>query len=103
MVKVQAIIDFDYKNYDKIKNLESANKKQQNKIYTNDIFDVEDKEALYLTGENKDKVVAVKVLEVMPILRKIRIVEDKEEAKAIIKRAKRKIKKKENKKTEKKK
>ena len=66
MVKVQAIIDFNYKNYNKIKDLQPANKIQEGKIFAEDIFEVEDEEALYLTGENKNKIVAVKVLEVIP-------------------------------------
>lgn len=66
MVKVEAIIDFTYKNYDKIKELESVGEIEQGKIFTGDTFYVEDKEALYLTGENNDKIVAVKVLEVIP-------------------------------------
>lgn len=66
MVKVQAIIDFNYKNYNKIKDLQPTNKKQEGKIFAGDIFNVEDDEAKYLTGENKDKIVAVKVLEVIP-------------------------------------
>ena len=66
MVKVQAIIDFNYKNYNKIKDLQPANKIQEGKIFAGDIFEVEDDEAKYLTGENKDKIVAVKVLEIIP-------------------------------------
>ena len=66
MVKVQAIIDFTYKKYDKIQNLNSLDKIEKGKIFKEDIFEVEDKEALYLTGENKNKIVAVKVLEVIP-------------------------------------
>ena len=66
MVKVQAIIDFNYKNYNKIKDLQPANKIQEGKIFAGDIFDVEDDEAKYLTGENKNKIVAVEVLEVIP-------------------------------------
>ena len=66
MVKVQAIIDFNYKNYTKIKDLQSANKIQEGKIFAGDIFEVEDEEALYLTGKNKNKIVAVKVIEVIP-------------------------------------
>ena len=66
MVKVQAIIDFNYKNYIKIKDLQPANKMQEGKIFAGDIFNVEDDEAKYLTGENKNKIVAVKVLEVIP-------------------------------------
>ena len=66
MVKVQAIIDFNYKNYNKIKDLQPANKIQKGKIFAGDIFNVEDEEALYLTGKNKNNIVAVKVLEVIP-------------------------------------
>ena len=66
MVKVQAIIDFNYKNYNKIKDLQPANKIQEGKIFAGDIFEVEDDEAKCITGENKDKIVAVKVLEVIP-------------------------------------
>ena len=66
MVKVQAIIDFNYKNYNKIKDLKPTNKMQEGKIFVGDIFNVEDDEAKYLTGENKNKIVAVTVLEVIP-------------------------------------
>ena len=66
MVKVQAIIDFNYKNYNKIKDLQPTNKIQEGEIFAGDIFNVEDNEAKYLTGENKNKIVAVKVLEVIP-------------------------------------
>lgn len=66
MVKVQAIIDFNYKNYNKIKDLQPTNKMQEGKIFAGDIFNVQDDEAKYLTGENKNKIVAVKVLEVIP-------------------------------------
>lgn len=72
MVKVQAIIDFNYKNYNKIKDLQPANKIQEGKIFAEDIFNVEDNEAKYLTGENKNKIVAVKVLEVIPEIKEER-------------------------------
>lgn len=66
MVKVQAIIDFTYKNYDKIQNLESVDEKEEGKIFDGDIFEIENEEALYLTGKNDKGIVAVKVLEVKP-------------------------------------
>ena len=91
MVKVQAIIDINYKNYDKIKDLQPTNKIQEGKIFAGDIFNVEDDEAKYRTGENKNKIVAVKVLEVIPSMR---IIKDKEEAKEIIERARKKVNKK---------
>ena len=77
MVKVEAIIDFTYKNYDKIKELESAGEREQGKIFTGDTFYIEDKEALYLTGENKNKIVAVKVLEAIPEQKPKRRVKEK--------------------------
>lgn len=89
MVKVQAIIDFNYKNYTKIKDLQPANKIQEGKIFAGDILNVEDDEAKYLIGENKDKIVAVKVLEVIP--------EIKEEKKIITKGKNKNNKKKEDK------
>ena len=88
MVKVQAIIDFNYKNYTKIKDLQPTNKIQEGKIFVGDIFNVEDDEAKYLTGENKNKIVAVKVLEVIP--------EIKEEKKITTKAKNKSNKKKEN-------
>ena len=88
MVKVEALIDFDYKNYAKIQNLETKTKKQEGKIFKGDIFEVEDKEALYLSGKNEQNIVAVKTLE---ITQNIRPVEDKEKAKEIAKRAMKKI------------
>lgn len=66
MVKVQAIIDFSYKKYDQIQNLNSLDEIEKGTIFTGDIFEVEDDEAKYLTGENKNKIVAVKVIEVIP-------------------------------------
>lgn len=71
MVKVQAIIDFTYKKYDKIQNLNSLDKIEKGKIFKEDIFEVEDKEALYLTGKNKNNIVAVKVLEIIPEIKEI--------------------------------
>ena len=88
MVKVQAIIDFTYKKYDKIQNLNSLDEIEKGTIFTGDIFEVEDKEAKYLTGENKNNIVAVKVLEVIP--------EIKEEKKITAKGKNKNNKKKEN-------
>lgn len=88
MVKVQAIMDFTYKKYDKIQNLNSLDEIEKGKIFKEDIFEVEDKEALYLTGKNKNNIVAVKVLEVIP--------EIKEEKKITTKGKNKNNKKKEN-------
>jgi hypothetical protein len=66
VVKVQAIMEFTYKNYDRIQNLESKNEKVEGKIFYGDIFEIENEEALYLTGKNDKGIVVVKVLEVIP-------------------------------------
>ena len=89
MVKVQAIMDFTYKKYDKIKNLNSLDEIEKGKIFKEDIFEVEDDEVKYLTGENENKIVAVKVIEVIP--------ETKEEKKITTKGKNKNNKKKEDK------
>lgn len=81
MVKVQAIMDFTYKNYDKIRNLNSYDKIEEGKIFENDIFEVEPAEALYLVGNNDIGIIAVKVLEIIPN----KIVKDKNAEKIEIK------------------
>lgn len=79
MVKVQAIIEFTYKKYDKIKKLESKTKKEKGKIFKEDIFEIEDEEALYLTGKNDLNIKAVKILEIIPDKPKKRTIKKKEE------------------------
>ena len=79
MVKVQAIMDFTYKNYDKIKNLKSKSEKQEGKIFDGDVFEVEPIEALYLTGNNEVEIIAVKVLEIIPEKPKKKKTKKKEE------------------------
>lgn len=91
MVKVKAKIDFLYRNYNKIKNLNSVDKIEKGKIFTGDIFEVEENEAEYLAGNNQKKIVAVEVIE------------EKKEVKEIITKVKEiitKVKNKNNKKKE---
>lgn len=63
MIKVKAKIDFLYKNYNKIKNLNSIDKIEKGKIFTGDTFEVEEKEAEYLAGNNQKKIIAVEAIE----------------------------------------
>lgn len=79
MVKVQAIMEFTYKNYDKIKKLKSKDKKEKGKIFDGDIFEIEDEEALYLTGKNDLNMKAVKILEIIPDKPKKRTIKKKED------------------------
>ena len=83
MVKVQAIMDFTYKKYDKIQNLNSLDEIEKGKIFKEDIFEVEDEEALYLTGKNKNNIVAVKVLEVIPEIKEEKKITTKAKKKTI--------------------
>ena len=80
MVKVEAIIDFLYSKFDKVKNLVRKDKEQDGKIFKGDIFEVDKKEADYLLGNNAKSLIAVKVLKEIEILPdKITITEIKEE------------------------
>ena len=65
-VKVEVLIDdFTYGKFDEIENLTRANEfyKQQGHLYKRDTFICEESEADYLSGNNPNKIVAVKVLE----------------------------------------
>lgn len=68
MVKVEAIIDFLYSKFDKVKNLVRKDKEQDGKIFKGDIFEVGKKESEYLLGNNAKNLIAVKVLETIEIL-----------------------------------
>jgi hypothetical protein len=72
MVKVKAKIDFLYRNYNKIKNLNSIDKIEKGKIFAGDIFEVEKKEAEYLSGNNQKKIVAVEVIQVIPEIKEVK-------------------------------
>jgi len=70
MVKVEVLMDFTLKDFDKIKKSlirKNPNKNKDGWLYAEDIFECEAEMAKYLTGENAKKVVVVKVLEVKPI------------------------------------
>lgn len=68
MVKVEAIIDFLYSKFDKVKNLVRKDKEQDGKIFKGDIFEVDKKEADYLLGNNAKSLIAIKVLKEIEIL-----------------------------------
>lgn len=68
MVKVEAIIDFLYSKFDKVKNLVRKDKEQDGKIFKGDVFEVDKKEADYLLGNNAKSLIAVKILEEIEIL-----------------------------------
>ena len=75
MIKVKALQEFTYRDFDKIKNLERHNKdkNQHGRLFAGDTFECTKDMATYLTGGCG--YVLVKILEVIPE-------EVKEEAKA---------------------
>lgn len=80
MVKVEAIIDFLYSNFDKVKNLIRKDKEQHGKIFKGDIFEVDKKESEYLLGNNAKNLIAIKVLEIMEVMPDVlTIVEEEKE------------------------
>ena len=83
MVKVEAIIDFLYSKFDKVKNLVRKDKEQDGKIFKGDIFEVDKKEADYLLGNNAKSLIAIKVLEIMEAMPDVLTIveEEKEEIK----------------------
>lgn len=83
MVKVEAIIDFLYSKFDKVKNLVRKDKEQDGKIFKGDIFEVDKKEADYLLGNNAKSLIAIKVLEIMEAMPEVLTIveEEKEEIK----------------------
>lgn len=83
MVKVEAIIDFLYSKFDKVKNLVRKDKEQHGKIFKGDIFEVDKKEAEYLLGNNANNLIAIKVLEIMEVMPDVLTIveEEKEEIK----------------------
>ena len=66
MIKVKALQEFTYGNFDKIKNLErnDINKNQEGRLYEKDTFECTKEMAEYLTG--KCGYTLVKVVEVIP-------------------------------------
>ena len=100
MVKVKAIQEFTYGNFDKINNLQrhDINKNEKGRLYTGDIFECTKEMAEYLTGNCG--YVLVKVIEVIPeevpVIENVeeKIEEIKESAKEEIKKTPKKRKKK---------
>ena len=66
MIKVRALQEFTYGNFDKIKNLERYDKEKNKKgtLYEKDTFECTEEQVTYLTGGCG--YVLVKVIEVIP-------------------------------------
>lgn len=96
MIKVEAIDEFSLKDFDKIENVERANatKNKEGLLFIGDKFEC-DKDMLdYLIGNNTYNKAFVRIIEVIPEKKEIKIVEAPKEAKEIKKPKKTKLTKK---------
>lgn len=68
MIKVKVIEDFHLGKFNELKNIVRANynKKEEGRLYVNDIFECTEEMAEYLMGKNATKRAFVKVIEVVP-------------------------------------
>lgn len=68
MIRCETIRDFDLKDFAKLKEIErkNPNKNKEGKLYEGDTFKCDSEMAKYLTGNNKDKITVVKIIEVEP-------------------------------------
>ena len=68
MIKVEVVKEFTLGKFDELKNIKRAdvNKDEKGWLYVNDTFECSEEMVKYLTGDNKNNVVVVRVLEVIP-------------------------------------
>lgn len=70
MIVLEAIQDFTLEDFKKISNLkrktELSKEEPKNKIHSGDEFTTDTETSDYLLGNNKNKAVVVKILEVLP-------------------------------------
>lgn len=78
MVKCKVIKKFTLKDFDKLKNIVRGGiKNNHGELYINDTFECDEEMAEYLTGNNKNKDVVVKIIEVIPKVKKEEIIKEK--------------------------
>lgn len=66
MIKCEVIKEFTLKRFDELKNIKRRRLNTKGKLYVGDTFECDKEMADYLMGDNKDKQVVVKVIEVEP-------------------------------------
>ena len=66
MIKLETTYDFTLQRFNELKNIvrKNADKNEEGHLYVGDIFECDKELALYLTGENSQKLVVAKVIEV---------------------------------------
>ena len=66
MIKCEVIKEFTLEKFDELKNVERKRIDVKGKLFVEDTFECTKEMAEYLTGKNKDNVVVVKIIEVIP-------------------------------------
>ena len=66
MIKCEVIKEFTLERYNELKNIQRRRIDTKGKLYVGDTFECDEKMADYLMGDNKDKQVVVRVIEVEP-------------------------------------
>ena len=66
MIKCEVIKEFTLLRFDELKNIQRKGIDTKGKLYVGDTFECDKEMAYYLMGDNKDKQVVVKVIEVVP-------------------------------------
>ncbi len=66
MVKVEVTEKFTLEKFDELKNIVRKNEDEKGTLFIGDIFECEESMAKYLTGDNDQNKVVVKVIEVIP-------------------------------------
>ena len=71
MIKCEVIKEFTLEKFDELKNIQRKRVDTKGKLYVGDTFECDKEMADYLMGDNKDKQVVVKVIEVEPKLNEL--------------------------------
>ena len=66
MIKCEVIKEFTLEKFDELKNIQRRRIDTKGKLYIGDTFECDKEMADYLMGDNKNKQVVVKVIEVEP-------------------------------------
>lgn len=93
MIKCEVIKEFTLKRFNELKNIKRKNFDTKGKLYIGDTFKCDEDMVKYLTGNNDEGEVVVKVIEIEPYEAKI-VDADKVEVKVIEKPKKKKSSKK---------
>lgn len=66
MIKCETIKEFTLKKFDELQNIKRISKNQVGKLFVGDTFECSKEMADYLTGNNQNGEVVVKIIEIVP-------------------------------------